>query len=111
MTHMHIVDQLTGSTPASSKKSWTVLLNKEEDALDTWVLTITDLLLRLTHCMTDSGEYHNILSSSQEDPKRAKGTVRQLPTTMNVLSLLNVNVPQRKILSLPFLEVVRLTEV
>ena len=84
---------MTGSTLASSKKNWTVLLYRKEDSLKTknyrpsaLADTVTKLYSGLlTDCMTDYAENLDILSTSQEGFRRAKGTAWQLLDMQNLL--------------------------
>ena len=75
-------------TPARCKWSQTVLLFKNEDPLDIKTIdTMTKFYTGLlAERMTDFAEYHDILSSSQEDFRRDKGTAIQLLMMQNVLS-------------------------
>ena len=91
---LFVLRYMTGSTPASSKQSRTVLLYKKEDPLDIKKyrpIALADTLTKLytgllTDCMTDYAEHNDILSTSQEGFRRAKGTARQLLMMQNVLS-------------------------
>ena len=68
---------MTGSTPARSKKSWTVLLYKKDDPLDIKShrsISLADTLIKLlTDCMADYAERYDILSTSQEGFRSQKG--------------------------------------
>ena len=78
---LFVLRYMTGSTPASSKQSRTVLLYKKEDPLNiknyrpiALASTLTKLYTGLlTDCMTDHAEHYDILSTSQEGFRRAKG--------------------------------------
>ena len=91
---LFVLRYMTGSTSASSKKSRTVLLYKKEDPLDIKnyrPIALADTLTKLytgllTDCMTDYAEHYDILSTSQEGFRRAKGTARQLLMMQNILS-------------------------
>ena len=84
---------MTGSIPASSKRSQTVLFYRKADPLDIKdyrPIALADTLTKLysglpTGCMTDHAEHLNILSTSQEGFRRAKGTAWQLLDIQNVL--------------------------
>ena len=91
---LFVLRYMTSSTPASSKRSLMVLLYKKEDPLDIKSyrpIALADTLTKLytgllTDCMTDYAEHCDILSTSQEGFRRAKGTARQLLMMQNVLS-------------------------
>ena len=91
---LFVLRYMTGSTPASSKTSRTVLLYKKVDPPDIKncrPIALADTLPKLyigllTDCMTDYAEHHDILSTSQEGFRRGNGIARQLLMMQNVLS-------------------------